>query len=247
MITTPLQLIRFEPAFLAWLRAARFLLQQGVEPSDVEWIETDSAAQATPVPDLGPMRFNDTFLALARLASFHRSTERWNILYRVLWRLTHGQSRLLNELLDPDVNRLHGMARDVEKEARHLVATAHFIPVDAECGTVQIGWFIPKHHSVEIAAPTLARQIGDQNWSLLTPDRCAHWNGRQLVFSPGEKLIGAGSPRQLERIWSARHAYRFDLKTHAAAAVAAPHERSQQPRPPQRDTWSDLPLFRERK
>lgn len=236
MITTPLHLIRFVPGFASWQRAAQYLLEQGIMPSSVEWIETDEGGTLTPLPVQSPLRCQEQFLKLARLASFHRSPERWSLLYRVLWRLVHGQSRLLNELLDPDVNRLHNFAREVEKEVRHLVATAHFAPVDTEGGTVQVAWFIPRHHCVELAAPQLARQWGNTLWSLLTPERCVHWNGRQLVYSRGELQVSAGSPRQLERIWRERCASYFDLK---------PQSRNERTLPiASREEWDDLPLFR---
>lgn len=236
MVTTTHNLIRFQPDFQSWLRAARHLLQQGIAPADVEWLETADPLKVTPLPDAPPMRFNDTFLSLARRASFHNSSERWGILYRVLWRLVHGQSRLLNELLDPDVTRLHTLARDVEKEVRHLVTTVHFTAMETERGAVRIAWFIPRHHIVELAAPQIARKLGGGLWSLLTPDLCAHWNGRQLTYSPGEKRIAAGSPHQLESLWRAHCAGRFDLKPET-------NQRETKPALP-RENWENLPLFR---
>jgi uracil-DNA glycosylase len=229
MITTPLMLVRFSPRFDSWLATAQNLLQQGAAPSSVEWLEETDPARLALLPERPPMRVNDSFLALARSAACHRSPERWTILYRLLWRLVHGQSRLLSELLEPDVTRLHTLARDVERDVRRLVKTIHFTSIDTTRGTVELAWAIPQHHSVELAAPQIARQQQDTLWSLLTPDLCAHWNGRQLLFSPGEHAAGAGSPRALETLWRNHHAARFELPvtdavtktTSPAAAVAA--------------------------
>lgn len=185
MITTPLMLIRFRPDFESWQVASAYLLQQNASPSSVEWIECADGDRLTRFPELPPTRWNEDFIALARRAACHRSSERWPLLYRVLWRLVHGQSRLLNDRLDPDVNRLNTFANEVDKEVRHLVATAQFTPMETPNGTVQVATFHPRHHIVELAAPALARHWGDTLWSLITPDRCVAWNGHKLLYTAG--------------------------------------------------------------
>lgn len=188
MITTPLHLIRFQPDFASWLRAAHYLLQQGIVPSAVEWLECDDPAKLTPLPEALQARWNEEFLRMARLASYHRCSERWAVLYRVLWQLVHGHSRLMRDCLNPEVNRLRTLAREVEKDVRHLVTATHFETVNTPDGAVQVGRCQPRQHSVELAAPYFARRWGNTRWQLCTPDRCVQWNGRQLVYTPGEPV-----------------------------------------------------------
>ncbi len=48
-----------------------------------------------------------------------------------------------------------------------------------------VAWFEPDHFIVDANAPFFVRRFSTMQWSILTPDRCAHWNGRELWFSPG--------------------------------------------------------------
>ncbi len=225
MITTPLLLIRFRPSFESWQAAAAYLLQQSAAPSSVEWIECADGDRVTYFPELPPTRWNEDFIALARRASCHRSSERWPLLYRVLWRLIHGQSRLLNDRLDPDVNRLLAMAQEVDKETRHLVHTVQFTPMDTPHGLVQMATFHPRHHVVELAAPALARQWGETRWTLLTPDRCVSWNGRQLVYT-----AGTGLPAPTQPTSTAKHppVQRFSYHRQARAGTSSSIPRPRQ-------------------
>jgi len=40
-----------------------------------------------------------------------------------------------------------------------------------------VAWFEPEHHIVEYVSGFFRRRFGGMRWSILTPDRCAHWEG----------------------------------------------------------------------
>ncbi|MGI3778134.1 MAG: UdgX family uracil-DNA binding protein [Janthinobacterium lividum] len=48
-----------------------------------------------------------------------------------------------------------------------------------------VAWFEPDHFIVEANAPFFVRRFATMQWSILTPDRCAHWDGETLSFTPG--------------------------------------------------------------
>lgn len=48
-----------------------------------------------------------------------------------------------------------------------------------------VAWFEPDHFIVEANAPFFVRRFATMQWSILTPDRCAHWDGEALTFTPG--------------------------------------------------------------
>src|SRR4051794_37707735 len=117
--------------FVAWRTTARRLLRAAVPPEEIFWTTdaapsllggeepaTDSAAPLITVPQ--------EFLGLARLASCFRDEERWALLYRVLWRLTHGQPRLLEVIVDDDVYRLSQMEKAVRRDAHKMKAFVRF-------------------------------------------------------------------------------------------------------------------------
>jgi DNA polymerase len=58
-------------------------------------------------------------------------------------------------------------------------------------------------------------------WSILTPDRCAHWNGDELTFTEGVDRSMAPSEDQVERLWLTYYGNIFNparLKVHAMQA-----------------------------
>src|SRR4051812_44755915 len=94
--------------FESWRGVARSLLSANIEPRELVW--TDSRADeslpmfdAPPTVDDAPaLKVPAKFVELARQASCHRDTSRWTLLYRTLWRLTHGEPHLLDIVVDVD-------------------------------------------------------------------------------------------------------------------------------------------------
>jgi uracil-DNA glycosylase family protein len=114
------------PSFESWQAEARALLAAEVAPAEVRW-EDASVVQATlpgltmetPVLAAGAARARvpRRFLDLARQAAAHRDPQRWSLLYRVLWRLTHGEPQLLGTASDEDVVLLQRLAQPGERAA----------------------------------------------------------------------------------------------------------------------------------
>ena len=105
--------ISFLPTFGNWKKAARRALREGISPNEIAWEEigedqpglhlfeeAETKAGVKPAPEF---RVPKRFLALAKLVALHRQPTRWPLLYRLLWRLTHGESHLLEISIDPDV------------------------------------------------------------------------------------------------------------------------------------------------
>src|SRR6202012_1664372 len=56
------------------------------------------------------------------------------------------------------------------------------------------------------------------HWSILTPDRCAHWKGRELTFTAGVPKSEAPSEDSVEDLWRTYYGSIFNparVKTHA--------------------------------
>jgi uracil-DNA glycosylase len=84
-----------------WREKARQLLRENIPPEEVIWNDSD---QQTLLP--GTVRVPKAFLDITKYAGCHRDADRWQLMYRVLWRLTHGEPRLLDVVIDDDVRRL---------------------------------------------------------------------------------------------------------------------------------------------
>src|SRR3954471_2285883 len=153
--------ITFAPTFEPWQRAARRALQQRIPPEEIEWQELESEQPALglfeemePAPAVSGAVFRvpKQFVTLARMASFHRDPRRWALMYRVLWRLTHGEPKLLEIASDPDVISLHALEHGVRREVHKMHAFVRFREVrmpDSE-EPWYVAWFEPEHHIVEM-------------------------------------------------------------------------------------------------
>jgi DNA polymerase len=119
-----MQRIEFDATFAGWQAAARAALQQGVAPAEAFWQtrqdEQPALAlfeeEAGPASASSPVRVSRRFVDVAERVACHCDPERWAFLYRVLWRLTHGEPRLLDVAVDPDVDRLVRMDQAVRRE-----------------------------------------------------------------------------------------------------------------------------------
>ena len=201
--------------FEGWRDAARQLALQEVKPADVTWLVKgddsglfDEQAFA-PSDATGHISVPQSFIELARIAILHREPARFDLLYRLLWRL-RVNPQLLRLATDPDVARAETMAKSVRRDEHKMHAFVRFREVAMEDGSRFVAWFEPTHHIVELAAPFFARRFASMLWSILTPDRCADWDGRELTFSAGVPRSEAPSADALEDIWRSYYASIFN-------------------------------------
>lgn len=224
-----MRIVRCEPTFQAWRQAARALLDAEVAPDGVMW-DAGDAGQAA-LDGLGeasatgeaPSRFRvpRRFFELAEAAACHAHGERWALLYRVLWRVTHGEPHLLEVAVDPEVHRLLRMEKAVRREVHKMHAFVRFRAVQAEHGEHYVAWFEPAHPVVERAAPFFAERFPSMRWSILTPLGCAHWDGEALSLTPGLPRSSAPDEDALESLWRTYYASTFNPARVRTAAMLA--------------------------
>jgi DNA polymerase len=212
--------IVFDPTFDGWRTAARTLLRAGVPPGETLWAERDGEqpllgglVEVAPAPGDagdGAARVPRKFVEVAERAACFRDPARWPLLYRVLWRLTHGEPRLMDVVVDPDVHRISAMEKAVRRDVHKMHAFVRFRRVEADDGETFVAWFRPEHLVVEYATPFFARRFAAMRWSILGPDRSAFWDGRRLHFGPGVPRSAAPPPDALEALWRTYYAHIFN-------------------------------------
>ncbi|HSI35911.1 MAG TPA: UdgX family uracil-DNA binding protein [Tepidisphaeraceae bacterium] len=217
LILVPLMhVIPITPTFDAWRTAARALLARNVPPADV-WFEDASADTASffavnnvelpneptgcGTPESSKSTVPKEFLSLAKLVACHRDPARWALLYRALYRLTHGQPYLLELESDDDVRQLAQMAKAVSRDRHKMTAFVRFRKVDDAGREHYVAYHHPDHLILRLTAPFFVKRFGSMAWSILTPDECAHWDGRDLTFSPGVDPSLAPQQDDLEQLW----------------------------------------------
>ncbi len=203
--------ILIEPTLEAWRARAKSLLAERAHHTEVLW--SDDAAEAslfsdaTPPPSPAPsmVQVPAIFIDIARRAAAHRDPRRWGVLYRVLWRLTLGQERtLLGTPTDPDLHLLQKWDQAVRRDIHKMRAFVRFrlTGTHALTGREQfVSWFEPEHRIVRLNAGFFQKRFTGMDWSILTPDECAHWDGETLHFTPGLPRSAAPADDELETLW----------------------------------------------
>ena len=227
--------VAFDGSFAAWRAAARALLAAGVPPERVRWAAIDARADdgargaaaqpslpldapgaapddAVPAPPAPPApRVPRRFVELADLAACHADPNRWALLYRLLWRLAHGEPGLLDVPADDDVRRLARLARAVSREVHRCHAFVRFRAVaDGAGGETYVAWFEPEHDVLPRAAPLFVRRFAAMRWAILSPGRSVRWDGTALAVGPGVPRAAAPDGDALEALWRTYYGHVFN-------------------------------------
>ena len=199
-----------------WRGRARDLLSRRVPPEEVNWIEPEfgeglfsvreDEAASPPGPEAGSQdKVPAAFLDLARTVWAHPDERRSAVLYRMLWRLVvRGEKHLLAIPTDPDVHQAgqwrKAVARDIHK--MHAFVRFRLLGTDESTGREQfVAWHEPSTRCVRMAVPFFGKRFAGMDWSILTPDECAHWDGKKLHFTPGLKRDQAPGEDALDGLW----------------------------------------------
>lgn len=200
--------------FLQWRSMARECLHAGIEPARCDWRD----GNAPQLDFMGSMdegltfvqksagmidfKIPPAFLALAEKTACHRSGEKWALLYRVLWRLTHGEKHLLAVASDPDMRRISVMAKQVSRDAHKAKAFVRFRKIGERDGRECFAaWHCPDHKILPLVAPFFQRRFGIMDWTIMTPDQSVSWNGERLVTGEGVPADQAPPEDAMEDVW----------------------------------------------
>lgn len=201
--------------FDQWRDVARHLVATETPPSEVHWtddnqptlMQMDSAPPTVPTKSFSvPKRW----LEIARTVACHRDASRWELMYRVLWRLTHGEKKLLDVPTDEDVYRIEKMVNAVRRDAHKMKAFVRFRRIVRDDQEHFIAWHRPDHRIVRLVAPFFARRFPTMNWSILTPHESVHWDQSELAFGPGIPASEAPKEDELESLWLTYYASIFN-------------------------------------
>ncbi|MBL9082659.1 MAG: TIGR03915 family putative DNA repair protein, partial [Planctomycetales bacterium] len=176
----------------------------GVDGGQTERSPTSAAAPSS------AHRVPPAFLELAKNVACHRSPSRWDDLYRLLWRLTHGEPRLLDVATDDDVHLLQRQAKQVTRDAHKAKAFVRFRRVETPEGDRYVAWHRPDHRILPLVAPFFSRRFKEMHWTVLTPDASVTWDGEELHYGPGTPQAEAPAGDALEELWRTYYAGIFN-------------------------------------
>jgi DNA polymerase len=208
-----------------WRKATRSLVLAGVAPEDVRWSVRSHDEEGDPVQEkTGSFGVSRTLVTLASFAIQARDRERFDLLYRLVWRAHAGEKADAAE-----TRSAHGLAFAVRAEAHKMRTLLRYLPMQEGNRTRYLGWYEPAHYVLEANAQLIARRFPDLVFSILTPDGGAHWDGTELRFSSG--VASVSDDEALQSWWRKHHA---SLLRDARVGTAIPEaeQLDEVPRPP---------------
>lgn len=192
--------------FLQWREQARALLSNHITPLEVSWT---AACQPTlfgeialPVVNVSALpKVPEAFLKLAKTISCHRDDRKWELLYQLLFRLTHGEKHLLSISTDPLMLALVRMQQAIRRDAHKAKAFVRFREVQEGNMPHYIAWHQSDHFILPLVAPFFSRRFATMRWAILTPDQSVAWDGEDLTYGPGMGVEQAPTEDTLEDLW----------------------------------------------
>ena len=206
--------------FDGWRSAARAFRQAGVPPGTAAFrvgSEGGGLFDESVLPPAGGPAFVAArqFVDLAREVILHRSVDRFDLMYRLLWRLRE-EPDLMKVVTDVDVADALERAKNVRRASHKMKAFVRFRQVEDPDGEAWVAWFEPAHRVVEKTAPFFVRRFTTMRWSILTPDGSAFWDGTTLTIGPAATADMAPAEDEIEEFWKTYYASTFNparLKT----------------------------------
>lgn len=219
MSSLAVRTVLIEPAFEAWRDAARALLACDTAPDILDFVDADQDHPAWlfepgPLPQAeGDARTTvpKSFIDRARVVACHRAPERWNLLYRLLWRLQRERNLLRTEI-DPDVVELRRLEHQVKHDLHKMHAFVRFRQVTDAGGEHFVAWYEPAHRVLALAAPFFAERFAIMQWTILSPDGTVSWDPveKHLNLGPGVSREHAPREDDIESLWRTYYASIFN-------------------------------------
>lgn len=173
---------------------ANSLLAHQVPPAEIDWhtmVPTDGCTMLSPGVSVrsAPSALHSivprSFVRLTELVMLHRDSGRFELLYRLLWRLVH-EPELASAHGDDDMALAQSMAQAVRRDIlkmRNGLQLRELAPLAGE--TFSFAWCEPQHRVTEVVAEGLSLTRPAAPWLLASPDRCVLWSGGHLLCGPG--------------------------------------------------------------
>jgi probable DNA metabolism protein len=197
--------------FEDWRATARQLLADGVAPDLAGWSdathpdlfasgETSPKVSAT-VPSAAVPK---DFLRLLSTVAMHRDPRRWDLMYRLLWRLQHEGRSLLADAADATLALARRFAHDVRRDLHKMHAFVRFreLPPLEEGGRARfVAWYEPQQLILREGARFFVRRFANMDWTIVTPEGAAVWDQHELRFEDSPPRDSLPRSDVLEGLW----------------------------------------------
>jgi uracil-DNA glycosylase len=193
--------------FEEWRGAARTLLVARISPSEVAWSDWrlrsvfEAAASAPEIPADTPQAsrpqpsISRELLGVLENLALYRNAGRWELMYRLTWRVLNENRALLENAADADVKIAREWTKSVHRDVHKMHAFVRFHETeDVDGGKRYVAWFEPEHEILRSVAPFFEQRFPNMRWMIATPDGAAVWDGAHTEFAEAPRQ--ADLPRQ---------------------------------------------------
>jgi probable DNA metabolism protein len=149
-----------------------------------------------------PVHLPRALMDLLECISHYRHDGRWELMFRLAWRVARENRRLLEDAADPDVRNALRMERAVERECHKMHAFVRFREIQEEAGGLRyFAWFEPEHEILRRAVPFFVKRFRNMRWTIATPDGAAVWEDGQLQFIETSAVADRPRADSHEDLW----------------------------------------------
>ncbi len=211
-------MIKSIPGFEEWRDKARVAIEDKTAPVDVYFttqpssqenlFETDQAQCKNNT--MKPFSIPKKFLEEAAIVACHKDRERYDLLYRILWRLCFENKNLLRIVTDEDTIKFYTLFKAVRRDAYKITAFLRFREVFYNQEEYFVAWYEPEHFSLELKLDFFKTRFKNMKWSILTPYRAAHWNGTHINLEDNPDRALYPKDDQIEKYWIKYYASIFN-------------------------------------
>lgn len=179
-------------------------------PSPSGAVRADTPQEGDPAPPQSSPTVSRAFLSMAESVVMHADPSRFDLVYRLLWRMQR-EPGLRHDPLDAQIMQAQGMARAVHRDMHKMKAFVRFRPIQRpDADPLHVAWFEPEHHIVAATAPFFRDRFTAMHWAILTPRQSVRWDGQTLTLGPGALREDAPPADAGESLWLTYYSHIFN-------------------------------------
>lgn len=190
--------------FDSWRNEARKFLEGEISYELIQWKTQDELTLFNEVHDF-PKKTDvvipKSFLQDAYLVSFYRDDSNWSLLYRIAWRLTHGERHLFQIQIDPDVMEFQKRLNSVGRDHHKMKAFVRFREMEWEGKTIYVAWHRPDHKIFKLGYKFFVERFRNMDWMIFSEDESMVWVEKELRFGPGCPQNAIDLEDDVENLW----------------------------------------------
>jgi DNA polymerase len=130
-----------------------------------------------------PPAISRRLLRLLEDLACYRDPGRWELMYRLTWRVLNQNRDLLDNDADADIRLARSWEKAIHRDVHKMHAFVRFHETDPGDGDKRyVAWFEPAHEILCSTVPFFEKRFPNMRWMIATPDGAAVWNGDRTEF-----------------------------------------------------------------